>query len=177
MLGTIKMELPKLNLGGIGGTGFGTGGLGLNLSSIPSGKAKDEHHYVFLCAPYKTDISQQQFEEIKQNANDEFGRSTKLFQLTKMPEQWVLQPQENTANAIPSLAVIDSAYQDLEHLPHLIGDVNYQQTVLTKELDNKMGENEKLLEEKHNLQIENAILEERIKNAELQIAMLEKKTI
>ena len=163
------MQLPKLNLSNIGGNGFGVGGLGLNLSSIPAGNAKEENHFVFLCSPFKTDVSQEKLDEIKQNVEDEFGRGTKIFQLTKTPEQWIIQPQENTANVIPSLAVIDSAYQDLQHIPCLMDDCCYQQTVLTKEIDNKVAENEKLVEEKHKLQIENAVLAERIRSLEAQL--------
>ena len=165
----IKMQLPKLNLSNVGGNGFGVGGLGLNLAGIPSGKAKEESHFVYLCSPFKSSLSQEQFDQIKDNVEDEFGEGTKIFQITKIPEQWVIQPPENAPNVIPSLAVIDSAYQDLQHIPNLLDDCCYQQTVLTKEIDNKVAENEKLLEEKHKLQIENAVLAERIRALEEQL--------
>lgn len=161
------MQLPALNLKGIGG-GFGTGGLGLNLSAIPAGKAKSETHFVYLCKFYK-ELNDDEIEELKANAEDTFGEGTKVIQLTKVPEQYVIQPPEKLANSIPTLPAIDAAYQDVSNIPFLIDECYVQQALLTKEIDQSALECDNLIAEKQKLLIENAVLEERIRNAEAEL--------
>ena len=65
-----------------------------------------------------------------------------------------------------------SSYQDIKHIPSLIDDCLTQQSILTKEIEGIMLENEHLMEEKQKLMIENAVLDERIRIMEEQLQKL-----
>lgn len=146
-----SFQLPSLGLN-----------LGLNLSNIPVGNAKNESHIAYFCVPY-SNLTEEELEELKETAAEKFGEGVTVVQISKIPEQYAIIPPQNGKSAIPNLQTIDAAYQYGEHLPTLLDQCLTEQQALTRQIEQLNSDYEAQQAEKIQLLIENAKLEERIK--------------
>jgi hypothetical protein len=139
-------------------------GLGLlNLTNLPPAAAKSEKHNVFICAPFAEFETEIEFPNFQKNLESTFGPGTSIFELTKNPPQWIVEGSPDaTESTIPSLDVIDAAYQDVEHLPFLIDQVESEGARLGIQLEQEVAEIEGLRNEREQLRIEIAVLNEKV---------------
>ena len=165
------LAIPHLNLSGrasnpdIGNVSLGSTlpSLGLpqllDLSAFPPAASKKERHDVVICVPFtelSTDVQATQFREC---ATSVFGNVT----VSDVPISCLVVEPEDIDTAIPTLQEIDAAFQDAEHLPFLIEQVEEQCVKLARQTEQNISEIEALKAEQQALMIEKAVLAERIR--------------
>ena len=159
--GNPNPSVPSLSLaGGPGLPSLGLGGSNkLDLTRLPPAASRRERHEVVICVPYVDLEGNDAVEEFKASAPGVFGEVA----FSNCPDSRLIVEPKGKESAIPSLQVIDAAYQESEHLPLLIDQANDECAKLAHQIELMIAEMEALKTEREALKVGNAVLEERIR--------------
>jgi seryl-tRNA synthetase len=72
---------------------------------------------------------------------------------------------ESGPSSIPTLQTIDTAYQEVTHLPILIDQANHEHAQLSQQIEQSIAEIETIRADKEALAIETAVLKEKLRVA------------
>jgi hypothetical protein len=81
---------------------------------------------VVLCVPLQTFSETSSFLALTRQLSSRFGARTRIASVSTDPERWVIESDPTHESAIPSLALLDSAFQGVETLPRQIDQVSFQ---------------------------------------------------
>ena len=175
---------PNLSLSGrasnpeIAGTNFGSTlpSLGLpqllDLSGFSPTSSKKEKHDVVICIPYAELANDVQAKDFHSVASTVFGEVT----VTDVPISCLVVEPDGPNNAVPTMQDIDVAFQNIEHLPYLIEQVEEQCVRLARQTEQSMSEMEALKAEQQALMVEKAVLAERISGLRQETKQIEERT-
>ncbi|KAK8839530.1 hypothetical protein M9Y10_031889 [Tritrichomonas musculus] len=153
--------------------------LNLNLStmSLPEGKEKIyDKKPVTICIPFiqdsiDSDPSKKLLpsdQTISKKIVTFFGGQadfTEIYMNTiNNPPITVVEYNNDIPSLIPSFQMIDSAYQEIKHLPQMIDRVNNESSSVFGMIEEMMNEIEKLKAQKEELTVKNAVMKEKIRS-------------
>jgi len=127
---------------------------------------------VYICLPFSTEMSISEFKGRYPDIQTSFGKGARVVQISQNPEKLVLIGDQNADSPIPSLQMLDSAYQNISNLPFLIDQCQQESISLEKLIENSIVENESLQNHKEKLISENASLQEELRSIESDILRL-----
>lgn len=154
---------PPLNFGSKNQSSIGIPGLGINLGQLPPASCKSDIQQIYICLPYREFAGEKQFSEFQNSYQEQFGNEAKIEQISKNPNQWVVvRPENISESVIPTIDEIDRAYQESEHLPANIEQVNCESVLLTRQIEMSSSENELMKSQKEQLKVEIAVLREKL---------------
>lgn len=133
----------------------------IDISDYPPHSSKIEHHQVLICLKYKK-LEVEKGKDLSKLFEEHFNQDIKV---NDIDEYLVIEANDNDEsekNNIPSIQTIDLAYQNLDHLPELIGQTSSESSQITNVIDDTLTEISQLRDLKEKLKIENAITRERI---------------
>jgi hypothetical protein len=138
-------------------------GLGLEglVASAPPPPAR---FGVVICVPYAEFTTEAQFASLDANLASRFGREVTMAQIRQSPEHWVIEnSRPGSESAIPSLQMLDAAFQVIEHHPFLIDQAEAEGAALSAQTEEARMEIEAVCAKKERLAIEIAILQEKVR--------------
>jgi outer membrane murein-binding lipoprotein Lpp len=134
--------------------------------TLPVRRARQERHDVVICLPFAEFSDDLHFDDLVKSLGSRFGQGTQIRPIRRSPSEWVVEraaaPGES---AIPALQTIDAAFQDVSHLPFLIEQADAEYAELARQIDESRDEMDRLVAEKQELAVGNAVLAEKLRAA------------
>lgn len=149
----MNLKLPSLNI---------VPDLGLNLTNTPAGASKNEKHMCYLCVPYKLNVERSKIESEKEIITGNFGGNVKIFPISKSSNKYIIESTSEKNNIIPTLTQIDTAFHDVEHIPKLINQCNYEISQLGVETNHVFNAIQEKIKERESLRMQNEKLSREI---------------
>lgn len=154
--------------------------LKLNLSEMTLQDGKKKMHdkkQVVICVPFMND-NVDIVQSNKNNAKDRpinkkiinfFGGTAEftdiyLNSITEPPVT-IVEYNDSTPSLIPSFQAIDSAYQEMKHLPQMIDRVTNESSEIFAMIEEMMNEIEHLKNQKEEMTVKNAVMKEKIRSS------------
>jgi hypothetical protein len=129
-------------------------------------RARHERHDVVICLPFTEFSNDLHFDDLVKSLDSRFGHGAQIGQIRRSPADWVVEraaaPGES---AIPTLQTIDAAFQDVTHLPWLIEQADAEYAELANQIEESREDIDRLVAEKQELAVGNAVLAERLRAA------------
>lgn len=148
----------------------------LNLVNLPPASYKEESHEVIICIPYKEFttsqnpiLSQPKYDEFsifQTKLNKLFGEQANLTQVSSVPPQFVVNQDQI------SLSDIDSAFQNTEHLTPMINECNQEIIQLTRDIDEKITDINRLEKMKEQLLVKIEVMKSQINSNKEQVKLI-----
>lgn len=155
--------------------------LKINLSEMSFQDGKKKHYDkrpVVICVPFMADNNSELLQSNTNKAKDRpidkkiinfFGGTAEFTDLyvnsiTESPIT-VVEYNEGTPSLIPTFQKIDSAYQEIKHLPKMIDRVTEESSNVFAIIEDMMNEIERLKNQKEEMTVKNAVMKEKIRSS------------
>jgi hypothetical protein len=117
--------------------------------------------------PFSEFYIRQQFSELENSLPSVFGRGSRVSQVEQ--SRWVIEKDDRSReSAIPTLQMIDAAFQEVEHFPGLMERVTRDYGELGQFIEACTAEIERLRAAKERMATQNSVLRERIRKTQEQ---------